>query len=154
MKLNSRGRLYSHRNTRLNNEGMLTATLMALIAAVDHEQQALVTSLSYSFRSTGSVIGIALASAVFQNVLSVQLRISLGGQENANDLIDRVRNSLEAIGALPLHQQLLVRDGYMQALRATFFTLFGLVVLGLICGLFIEQYELYSRIDRSDEVQQ
>lgn len=134
--------------------GMLTTTLVALIAAVNHEQQALVTSLSYSFRSTGSVIGIALASAVFQNVLSFQLRISLGGQENADVLIDRVRNSLEAIEALPMKQRLIVRDGYMQALQATFLTLFGLALLGLLCGLLIEQYKLHSRVDRLDEVQQ
>ena len=45
---------------------MLTITLLALISAVAHEDQAVVTSLSYGFRSTGSVIGVAIASAVFR----------------------------------------------------------------------------------------
>ncbi|KAL8700748.1 MAG: hypothetical protein Q9201_005276 [Fulgogasparrea decipioides] len=133
--------------------GMLTTTLVALVAAVKHDQQALVTSLSYSFRSTGSVIGIALASAVFQNVLSFRLRMSLAGQEHADVLIDRVRNSLKAIEALPMEQRLIVTDGYLQALQATFIALVGLAVLGLACGSFIEQHKLHSRIDRLDEVQ-
>lgn len=58
--------------------GVLTVTLVALIGAVSHEEQTLVTPLSYAFRSTGSVIGVALASAVFQNVLSSQLWANCG----------------------------------------------------------------------------
>lgn len=134
--------------------GMLTTTLVALIAAVDQEQQALVTSLSYAFRSTGSVIGIALTSAVFQNVLSSQLQMKLGGQESSDALIKRVKNSLEAVEALPMMQRLIIRDGYMQALQASFLTLAGLSVLGLACGFFMRQYKLYSRIDRLDGVQE
>lgn len=131
--------------------GMLTVTLIALIAAVDDEQQSLVTSLSYSFRSTESVFGIALASAVFQNVLSFQSRRNLWDKDNAPALIDRVRNSLETINALPTEQRQLVMDGYMQALQATFLMVFGLAVLGLVCGLFIKQHKLHTRIDRLDE---
>ncbi|KAL8773494.1 MAG: hypothetical protein Q9209_001598 [Squamulea sp. 1 TL-2023] len=134
--------------------GMLTTTLVALIAAVDQEQQALVTSLSYAFRSTGSVIGIALTSAVFQNVLTSQLQMNLGSQENADALIKRVRNSLEAVKALPAMQRLVVRDSYTQALQASFLTLTGLSVLALACGLFMRQYRLFSRIDRLDGVQE
>jgi hypothetical protein len=52
---------------------MLIVTLLALISAVEHKEQAVVTSLQYGFRSTGSVIGVAIASAVFQNVLNSQL---------------------------------------------------------------------------------
>lgn len=36
--------------------GMLTITLLALIAAVDHKEDALVTSASYAFRSTWSTM--------------------------------------------------------------------------------------------------
>ncbi|KAL8723512.1 MAG: hypothetical protein Q9225_000245, partial [Loekoesia sp. 1 TL-2023] len=42
---------------------MLTITLLALIAAVAHIHQAVITSASYAFRSTGSTIGITIASA-------------------------------------------------------------------------------------------
>ena len=49
---------------------MLTIMLLAMIAVVDHKEHALVTSASYTFRSTGSTIGITVASAVFQNVLN------------------------------------------------------------------------------------
>merc|ERR1712093_239022 len=44
--------------------GMLTVTLLAVISAVDHEHQAVITSATYAFRSTGSSIGVTIASAV------------------------------------------------------------------------------------------
>lgn len=52
-------------------------------------------SLSYAFRSTGSVAGIAMASVVFQNVLSSQLWARLGARTNAAELISGLENSLE-----------------------------------------------------------
>lgn len=48
----------------LGYSGMLTVTLIALIAAVDEQYQAGITSASYAFRSTGSIIGIMIASVV------------------------------------------------------------------------------------------
>jgi predicted MFS family arabinose efflux permease len=38
--------------------GMLTVTLLACISAVDHEHQAVISSATYAFRSTGSTIGV------------------------------------------------------------------------------------------------
>ena len=52
----------------------------------------LVTSASYAFRSTVSTIGIAMASAVFQNVLNTQLWKQLGKfRPGADVFIPRVR---------------------------------------------------------------
>ena len=50
--------------------GTCVIALLALIAAVDHAQQALVTSTSYVFRSTGCALGITVASAVRHTSLS------------------------------------------------------------------------------------
>ena len=80
--------------------GMLTTMLLAVIAGVDHKEQALFSSASYAFRSTDSTIDITIASDVFQNVLSMQLWDQLDDQEGADEIIPRVRDSLERHQAL------------------------------------------------------
>ena len=131
--------------------GMLTVTLLALISAVPHEEQALVTSLSYAFRSTGSVIGVAIASAVFQNVLSRQLWANFGSRADAAKMISRLKDSLDEVNTLPLEDQSLVRESYITALRGVFLALVGLAVLGLVSGLLMRELKLSSRLDRYDD---
>ncbi|KAI5308762.1 hypothetical protein KEM55_004934 [Ascosphaera atra] len=77
--------------------GMLTVTLVALIAAVDQSFQAVVTSASYAFRSTGSCIGITVASAVFQNLLQDGLWSRFGSEPDAAKIIGRLRDRLDEI---------------------------------------------------------
>ena len=81
--------------------GMLTTMLLALIAAVDHKEHALVTSASYAFRSIGSIIGITVPSVVFQKILNTQLWTRLGDRAGADMIIPRVRESLDAVKDLP-----------------------------------------------------
>lgn len=131
--------------------GMLTVTLLALISAVSHEEQALVTSLSYAFRSTGSVIGVAMASAVFQNVLSSQLWANLGNRNNAAGLIAKLRDRLDEVNSLPLGDQMVVKESYMRALQAVFLALVGLAALGLLSGSLMRELKLSSRLDRQAE---
>ncbi|KAG0680581.1 hypothetical protein C6P40_002016 [Pichia californica] len=51
----------------------ITTILVAMIAAVPQSEQALVTSIQYGFRSTGSTMGVSLASAFLQFILRGQL---------------------------------------------------------------------------------
>jgi len=46
---------------------MLSVALVATVAAVPHHDQAVPTSATYAFRSTGSTTGVTIASAVNQN---------------------------------------------------------------------------------------
>ena len=133
---------------------MLTVTLVALISAVPHEGQALVTSLSYSFRSTGSVIGVAIASAVFQNVLNIQLWSKLGHCKHAAALVDNIRDSLQAVNLLQPEDQDMARESYMLALQAVFWTLMVMAILGLISGMLIRELKLHTNLDRNDEAEQ
>lgn len=128
--------------------GMLTKTLLALISAVDHEHQAVITSASYAFRSTGSVIGITIASAVFQNVLKMKLWATLGGRQGAADIIGRLRDSLDEIGKLPLELRVEVRGAYMDALRGVFLTTLGLSVMGALVSLAMREHKLHSNLER------
>lgn len=44
--------------------GMFVVALLALIAAIDHSEQAIATAAAYVFRSTGTSIGVTIASSV------------------------------------------------------------------------------------------
>ncbi|RAK94995.1 MDR family MFS transporter [Aspergillus ibericus CBS 121593] len=130
---------------------MLTITLVALISAVDHEHHAVITSASYAFRSTGSTIGITVASAVFQNILKSGLWSRFGTREHAGELIGRIRDSLEEIRHLPTDWIPGVLDAYMDSLRAVFLTLLGLSVLGAMVSMGMREHKLHSNLARRDE---
>lgn len=128
--------------------GMLTATLLALISAVDHRHQAVITSASYAFRSTGSALGITIASAVLQNILKLELWGRYGDRENAIEIIGKVRNSLDEIQNLPPSWKAGVKDVYMDALRGVFLTTLGLAVLGLLVSLAMREHKLHTNLAR------
>ena len=130
--------------------GTVTTTVTAGINAVKHQDRAVVTSLIYTFQATAGPIGIALSSAVFQNVLLAQLWSRLGRRADGAELIHRLRNSLDVIGQLPEQDQILVRGGYMVALRGVFLTLLGLALLSLACGLGVQDLRLHGRLSRDD----
>ena len=128
--------------------GMLTTTLLALISAVDHEHQAVITSASYAFRSTGSAIGITIASAVFQNILKIRLWAELGDREGASDLIGRLRDSLDEIKTLPIGLRGEVREVYMEALRGVFLTSMSIGILGGLVSLAMRENVLHKTLER------
>lgn len=127
---------------------MLTATLLAFIAAVEHKQQAVVTSASYVFRSTGSTLGIAIASAVFQNILDVKLQARLSHLPDAADVIAKLRNNLEEIHRVPRGWEGIVTGVYMDALRGVFLTTMGIGVLGLLVSLVMKEHVLHTNLAR------
>ena len=127
--------------------GMLTVTLLAFIAAVEHRHQAVITSASFVFRSTGSSMGITIASAVFQNILSVKLRSRLGHHDGAADVIAQLRNNFD-IHQVPRGWESIVKDVYMDALRGVFLTTLGIAVLGLLVSLLMREHALHTNLAR------
>ena len=130
---------------------MLVVTLVAFTSAVEIFEQALVTSLSYVFRATGSVMGTAIGSAVYQSVLGHDLWARLGNMDEAADIINSVKDSLDAVEQLPDQLQMVVRTSYMQALKATFSTTVGFAVLAVFSGLLVKQLKLHSTLMRNEE---
>ncbi|KAF3389300.1 Multidrug resistance protein fnx1 [Penicillium rolfsii] len=127
---------------------MLTITLVALISAVDHEHHAVVTSASYAFRSTGSTIGITVASAVFQNILKTGLWSRFGERKHAAEIISRLRDSLDEVRKLPPDWIPGVLDAYMDSLRAVFVTLLGLTILGAAVSIAMREHTLHNNLSR------
>ena len=136
--------------TGVGYAGMLTVSLLALIASVDHKYQAVITSGSYAFRSTGSAIGITISSSVFQNILRSELWGRLGDKKDAADIIPRVRDSLDVIKTLPHGWKESVMQVYMDSLRAVFLTLLGISVLGALVSLFMREHKLHTNLARRD----
>lgn len=128
--------------------GMLVVTLLAVISAVAHEHQAVVTSATYAFRSTGSTIGVTIASAVYQNVLLSSLHSRFDGRKGADEEIDRIRNSLDELKHLPKGWKHGVYESYELAIRSVFLTALGVAVLGTVCGAFMKQHTLHKTLER------
>jgi MFS family permease len=127
---------------------MLTVTLLALIAAVDHKYQAVVTSASYAFRSTGATIGITVASAVFQNILKAQLWGRFGDDPHAGEIIGRLRDSIEEIRRLPPQYYDGAMESYMFALKGVWYTALGLGAMGVIVSFGMREHTLYTNLAR------
>ncbi|OJD26034.1 hypothetical protein ACJ73_02590 [Blastomyces percursus] len=127
---------------------MLTVTLVALIAAVEHKHQAVVTSASYAFRSTGSSIGVTAASAVFQNLLRSGLWSRFGGRDDAAKIIKKVRDSLDVIDKIPADWRPGVLDAYMDALKGVFGAMLGLAALGVLTCVFMKEHKLHMNLAR------
>ncbi|KIW45506.1 uncharacterized protein PV06_03892 [Exophiala oligosperma] len=128
---------------------MLTITLVAMISSVDHEHQAVITAASYAFRSTGSTIGITIAGAVFQNILTQELYAKYGGTPGSDDQIRRIRDSLDGLKHLPVGWDVdVVYAIYMHALRGAFVAGLGLAVLAIVSGLGMKEHVLHKNLAR------
>lgn len=128
--------------------GMLTVTLLATISAVDHDYQAVITSATYAFRSTGSTIGVTIGSAVYQNILKIELWDKFGNEEGAADEIRKIRDNFDELRHLPPGWKEGVFNSYMDALRGVFLTALGVAVLGFVCQSFIRQHTLHMTLAR------
>ncbi|PTB78497.1 hypothetical protein M440DRAFT_1390158 [Trichoderma longibrachiatum ATCC 18648] len=113
---------------------MLTSTLLACIAAVDHSQQAVITSATYLARSLGGTIGVTVSSAVYQNVLKDRLWKRFGDEPHAAEIIQKIRDDLNFLKHLPPGWHDGVLDSFMEAFRGVWFTMLALAIGALICN--------------------
>ena len=128
--------------------GILTVTLIALISSVEHKEQAVITSASYAFRSTGSTIGITISSALFQNILKMQLWGRFGDRKGAAKVIGRIRDNFDEIDRLPPGWKEGVVEGYMAALKGVFVTTLGIAILAGAISLLMREHTLHNSLAR------
>ena len=128
--------------------GMLVTTLVALVSAVEQEDQAVVTSAAFAFRSTGSAIGLTVASSTFQNLLRLRLHTYIGKIDDAEDIISHVRDNFDEVNHLDDPIRGIVRESYMEAVRGVFLVVCGFSVLAAVTSLFIKQHKLHANIAR------
>ncbi|KAK4669665.1 uncharacterized protein QC763_204960 [Podospora pseudopauciseta] len=130
---------------------MLTVTLLGCIAAVEHSQQAVITSATYAFRSVGTTLGITVASAVYQNILKAKLWERFGDLPGAAEEINRIRDDLGELGRLPEGWHDGVIASFMEAFRGVWLTALGLAVIALISVSLMKQHKLHSTLTRQEE---
>ncbi|KAF5691024.1 major facilitator family transporter fnx1 [Fusarium denticulatum] len=131
--------------------GMLSVSLLATVAAVSHDDQAVATSANYAFRSMGSTIGVTIASVVYQNLLQHGLHQRFDREQGSSKVIKRILDSLDELKRLPDGWSNGVFKAYEVSLRGVFLTGLGVAVLGLVAASFIKEYRLHHTISRADD---
>ncbi|KAK9333422.1 major facilitator superfamily domain-containing protein [Lipomyces starkeyi] len=127
--------------------GLLNCTLIAMVAAVPPELQAVTTAIQYGFRGTGSTVGVAIASAIFQNVLGKKLDQYIVGPDKS-DIISRVSDSIEDIDYIPGEYKADVVQAYLDAFHGVFyFAIFLAATVIITCGM-MKEHVLHRTFDR------
>ncbi|KAF5575587.1 multidrug resistance protein fnx1 [Fusarium subglutinans] len=127
---------------------VLTTATVSCLAAVDHSQQALVTSAIFLARSVGGTLGITMASAAYQSTLKEMLWDIFGDKAGGPEEIQRILDGLEELKHLP--------EGWWHGVMATFMESFRIVWLMMVCWAvlalfsisFVKRHTLHSRMDR------
>ena len=115
-----------------SNSVGVTTTLIGLIANASREDQAIATACSYLFASLGSVVGLSLSATVVQQTLRNQLRDRLGSGKEADDIVQKVRQSLDYIRTLDPDTQEVVKKCYSNSTRAGFGFLIGVAAFAAV----------------------
>lgn len=130
-------------------------TFMAILAASEQAEQAVVTSTLILWRSVGMVLGIAGSSLVVQNSLWGYLDAYVtdeaarraGFAGGRAEIVEKVRESVESVARLPagsLVREQVVRS-YEAAVRATFICCVGVAVVSLLFLIPVRLPRLGSR---------
>ena len=110
----------------------VTTSLIALISNAAPEDQALATACSYLFRSLGSALGLSTLSAISQQVLRSRLQEEFRGSQDAEEIVRRIRESLEFVKTLEPRVQVLVRSAYGEAIRTVFAVIVGILAMAAV----------------------
>jgi MFS family permease len=114
-----------------------TVLLVGLIGSVDHEQHAIATSVLDAFRSSGAVVGLSFAGALFRYQVNRPLKL----QDIRDPLEEGPRSTSlsEALGCLSKGQDYChtLKEIYMSSLHWTFLLALSFAVASFFCGLFV-----------------
>ncbi|KAF7532588.1 hypothetical protein G7054_g7799 [Neopestalotiopsis clavispora] len=119
----------------------ITTTLIAIISNTAPEDMAVAVACSYLFRSLGTIIGISVSTAVLQQVLKTELAARLS-DSSAEEIAERVRESLDYIRELPIDVASVVRDCYAVATSWACLPAMVFIVLCLVSSAFIREKKL------------
>ncbi|KAK4685621.1 hypothetical protein P7C73_g4525, partial [Tremellales sp. Uapishka_1] len=123
--------------------GITTLTIVALVADIGRDHVAVATSLSYVFRSTGQVLGVALSGALLQSILQKELEKRITG-DNASQIITSIRQSSSSIRYLPPVIREAAVESYLRAIRGVFIVSIVFAVVGLLAGMGMRNLDLHD----------
>lgn len=130
----------------------LTVALLSLIAAVPIEFQASTTSIQYTFRATGSTLGVSIASAIFQNVLTSNLHLKIyelvADKKLADSIIERALESAKDLDNVSDIIQKAIKTSYAAGCKGAFIFSCATMVLGCLSSIFIKEHVLHRNLER------
>lgn len=124
------------------SNAVVTTSLVGIIANADPDDMAVAVACSYLFRSLGTSIAISLSSAALQQVLRTQLAARFPNGEEAREIGDKVRQSLDNIRKLSPRQGKIVIESYRWAILGGYGPTMLLFVLGFIVSFWIREKPL------------
>ncbi|CUM62950.1 uncharacterized protein PRCAT00000510001 [Priceomyces carsonii] len=131
---------------------ILTITLLSLIASVPLKYQACTTSIQYTFRSTGSTLGVSIGSALFQNLLKSNLndRIHqlISDPLVADKIIHKALDSARYVNEAPKIVREAIVESYALGCKGSFAFSVATISLGFLSSLFIREHVLHSKMNR------
>ncbi|KAH8658662.1 putative MFS multidrug transporter [Tricladium varicosporioides] len=113
----------------------ITTTLLSVLANADPADQAIATASTYLFRSLGSVTGVSISSTIVQQSLRTKLNRALKNGKEADEIVEKVRQSLTYIDGLEPGVRKLVRRCYQGATSDAF----GVSIL-VVCGALVASF--------------
>lgn len=132
---------------------ILTVTLLSLIAAVPVLYQACTTSIQYTFRATGSTLGVAVASAIFQKVVRDGLHSKVpsvvGNKKEALSIIKHALQNTDYAKSAPDSVRQIILDCYSAGCRGALWFSTLAIGLGFLTSLFIKEHKLHTSMSRS-----
>lgn len=131
---------------------ILTVTLLSLIAAVPVRYQACTTSIQYTFRATGSTLGVSIASAIFLKVTRDQLyskvHAIVKNPDLANLIVKKALENTNYVKKAPEYVQSAIKDSYNLGCKGTFIFSTATIALGYASSLFMREHVLHKSINR------
>jgi MFS family permease len=129
---------------------VIQTTLLAAQAATRVRDLAVVTSLCNFFQTVGGVIGIAVGSAVFNNLVASELQSKLGGLPGMTpQTLFGIQNSVAVLRQMPEAVQLLAEEAFMTSLDTVFVMFVPFVGIAFLLSLFLED----KRLDKTAAAQ-
>ncbi|KAK9899963.1 MFS general substrate transporter [Cystobasidium minutum MCA 4210] len=126
---------------------ILTSTLIALLSSIDPADTAAAIGVTYLFRATGSVLGIAVSTSILQQSLKNNLTKYFSGK-HADKIIDKIRQNVDYIRELQGNERAAAIASYWSAMHNVFLAVMIAAILAFVSLLFIQQHHLASSMDK------
>ncbi len=118
--------------------GILTITLVALIASIDPVDMSPATGMVYLFRAVGSISGVSLTQALLQ--LRLQQTLTAAGL--SQKVVSGIREDVDYIDKLPYDLAQKAIGAYSKSLHAVFIGIFAAAFAAFLCTFGVKEFPL------------